>query len=379
VFYSRTTLSSGITDLYETYDFKVRRTETGDVVMTWRRSGRRIPRPNPKAHVTGRTAAKAAVLVFLLSLSWCLRAQDNRVLGVLPWNGHKAALSLTFDDGLSAQLDVAVPEMNKRQLRGTFFLVPNNLERLDDWKKLPADGDEIGNHTLTHAHLAELSAEQRTNEVEYGKEYLERAFTAPVRTFAYPYEETTSDVESTVSRYSFMARGSGNLYYMTPDSNVDWYNVSSQVARSSYQFGVYETWIDRDIQLGAWTILQFHGLEGFALGYEPVSVQTFRNVLDYVNGQQSQGLWVAPFGEVGAYFRGQRIFEQAEVTQRRGEFIYDWELPEGFPHGVVLKAKLNGSGRVFRHKKEIIPDGKGVYSIPLDCREIFVVPDKKHE
>ena len=346
--------------------------------MTWPRSAWRIPRPSHRGNVDRRIKAIATVFAFILLLPCCVRAQDKHVLDVLPWNGHKAALSLTFDDGLLAQLDLALPEMKKRQLRGTFFLVPNNLERLDDWKKLPAAGDEVGNHTLTHAHLAELRVEQRTIEVEYGKVYLERTFAAPVQTFAYPYEETTSDVESTVSRFSFMARGSGNLYYMTPESKVDWYNVSSQAARTSYGFTVYKNWIDQDLQLGAWTIVQFHGLEGFAMGYEPVAAQTFRDVLDYVKAEQSEGLWVAPFGEVGAYFRGEKIFEQAEVKHRNAEFVYDWDLPEGFPRGVVLKTKLNGRGRVFRHKKEIVPDVNGVYPIPLDCGEIFVVLDKRH-
>ena len=360
-----------------THDLKLGEPKKGDVVMTCPGSAWRIPRPSQKANVGGRIRAIATALALLLFLPWCARGQNGRPLTVLPWNGHKAALSLTFDDGLTAQLELAIPEMNKRQLRGTFFLVPNNLERLDDWKRLLAAGEEVGNHTLTHAHLVELTAEQRTMEVEYGKEYLERAFGAPVRTFAYPYEETSSDVKSTVSRYSFIARGSGNLYYMTPASNVDWYNVSSQVVKASYDLGVYESWIDRDVDLGAWTILQFHGLEGFPRGYEPVSAQTFRNVLDYLKAQESQGLWVAPFGEVGAYFRAQKIFEQAEVTQAPYGITYDWNLPEGFPRDVILKARLNGRGRVYRHKKEILPDANGTYSIPLDCGEIFVVLDKK--
>ena len=315
-------------------------------------------------------------LVGFLLLPCFARAQGKHVLTVLPWDGHKAALSLTFDDGLAAQLDLAVPEMNKRQLRGTFFLVPKNLERLDEWRKLVVVGDEVGNHTFSHAHLPDLRSQERIVEIADGKQSLERTFAAPVQTFAYPYEETNSEVESAVSRYSFMARGASHLYYMTPESDVDWYNVSSQIARASYDFAIYENWIDQDIQLEAWTVLQFHGMEGFARGYEPVPVQTFRNVLDYVKDQQSQGLWVAPFGEVGAYFRGQKIFEQAEVKHRRREYRYDWDLPEGFPRGVLLKAKLNGRGRVFRHKKEILPDSQGVYSIPLDCGEIFVVMDK---
>jgi hypothetical protein len=89
-------------------------------------------------------------------------------------------------------------------------------------------------------------------------------------------------------------------------------------------------------------------------------------------------VWVAPFGEVGSYFRGSQIFESATVKHRNGEYVFDWTLPTGFPRGVVLKVRLNGRGRVFKHKQEIFPD-KGVYSVPLDCGEIFVVLEDHRE
>ena len=59
---------------------------------------------------------------------------------VLPWNGSPAAFSLTFDDGDPSHLDVAVPELDKRGLKGTFFLIANQLPREEEWRKLPAAG-----------------------------------------------------------------------------------------------------------------------------------------------------------------------------------------------------------------------------------------------
>ncbi|MDT7892902.1 MAG: polysaccharide deacetylase family protein, partial [Armatimonadota bacterium] len=38
--------------------------------------------------------------------------------------GCRAAVSLTFDDGLKSQLEVAVPLLNDRGLRATFYLNP---------------------------------------------------------------------------------------------------------------------------------------------------------------------------------------------------------------------------------------------------------------
>jgi peptidoglycan/xylan/chitin deacetylase (PgdA/CDA1 family) len=56
----------------------------------------------------------------------CCWAQTP-TLQVLPWNGHRAAVSLTFDDADSVQLDRIVPLLNRHHLRGTFFLTVSKL------------------------------------------------------------------------------------------------------------------------------------------------------------------------------------------------------------------------------------------------------------
>lgn len=72
--------------------------------------------------------------------------------------GCRAAVSLTFDDGLKSQLEVAVPLLNDRGLRATFYLNPRGTtpesddwrERWAAWKKVAEQGHELGNHSLTH-------------------------------------------------------------------------------------------------------------------------------------------------------------------------------------------------------------------------------------
>ncbi len=89
---------------------------------------------------------------FILALLFPLVSSAKDVpFEVLPWNGYKAALSLTYDDGDPCHLDVAVPEMAKRKLRGTFYLIAGNLTRADEWKKAAIFDQEIGNHTMTPA------------------------------------------------------------------------------------------------------------------------------------------------------------------------------------------------------------------------------------
>src|SRR3990172_4942975 len=62
------------------------------------------------------------------------------------WKPHRGAVSLTFDDALACQLEKAVPEMDKRQIRGTFYLHAGGKgwqERLQPWGPVGRSGHEI--------------------------------------------------------------------------------------------------------------------------------------------------------------------------------------------------------------------------------------------
>src|SRR5438105_15428605 len=96
-----------------------------------------------------------ASLVCGLFFSHCFAQTET--LQVLPWDGHSAAMSLTFDDASPVHSDVAVPELNKRHLRATFFVTVSKLTRLDDWRRAQAQGHEIGNHSVNQAHATTMT------------------------------------------------------------------------------------------------------------------------------------------------------------------------------------------------------------------------------
>lgn len=67
---------------------------------------------------------------------------------------NKVAISLSYDDALNSQLDNALPALNKRGLKASFYVVPLSeafKNRLEEWKTLAKQGHELGNHTLFHA------------------------------------------------------------------------------------------------------------------------------------------------------------------------------------------------------------------------------------
>ncbi len=298
-------------------------------------------------------------------------------LRVLPWNDHLAAVSLTFDDARAVHLDVAVPELNKRHLNATFFLIVSKLTRLDDWRRAQAEGHEIGNHSVTHEHAAVLTRASEELEVEDAKKFLDSNFNSNISIFAYPYSELSPGLVHWVKRYDFAARGwrgYSDSPYITSDAEPDWYNLPSQPAYTRYDAAVYRSWIDKAFAMHAWTTLQIHGIGDPSTGFEPIPTGTFLTLLDDLRAQQSNGLWVAPFGTVAGYLRAQKILEAAKPQLQNGEQQYVWKVPGAFPTGVVLKTVIQAGAHphVYQGKRELHANKAGVYSVSFDSGELTI-------
>ena len=67
-------------------------------------------------------------------------------------DGKKAAVCMSYDDGIISHLDHAIPDLNAAGFRGTFYLMGNNLrpEMVTAWRDAAAQGHELGCHSLFH-------------------------------------------------------------------------------------------------------------------------------------------------------------------------------------------------------------------------------------
>ncbi|HEX7896933.1 MAG TPA: polysaccharide deacetylase family protein [Planctomycetota bacterium] len=116
----------------------------------------------------------------------------------------KKGVAITFDDGFLDCMEFALPVLAERKLTATFFIVATSLgstdawnrntpfpeERvmgLDDLKRLRDAGMEIGSHSLTHQTPLTRA------EVVDSRRLLEEKLGVPVRHFAYPRGEWTSE------------------------------------------------------------------------------------------------------------------------------------------------------------------------------------------
>jgi peptidoglycan/xylan/chitin deacetylase (PgdA/CDA1 family) len=315
------------------------------------------------------------ILIASLLLGCC--SAQTSTLRVLPWNNHVAALSLTFDDSRAVHLDVAAPELNKRHLRGTFFLIISKTTRIDDWRRVQSAGHEIGNHSVSHEHAAELNQDTNELQVEDAKRFLDSNFRSDIISFAYPYTEVSPGLQYWVKRYDIAARGGrgdGSQVYIKSDVQPDWYELPSQPSYTKYDTATYQGWIEKDLSFKAWTIVQIHGIGDPSTGFEPIPSSTFTKFLDDVKAAEARGLWVAPFGEVAAYFRAQKILEAVQPQVASGVKRFSWQVPTPFPHGVVVKVAINDAThvRLFQEGHEVRRNKDGAYPVSFDSRELVV-------
>jgi peptidoglycan/xylan/chitin deacetylase (PgdA/CDA1 family) len=99
---------------------------------------------------------------------------------------------LSFDDSQGSQITTGVPELAKRSMRATFFVMtvplgkPNWMSR-DDVKRLHDAGHTVAAHTYDHHRADRYTGADWDTQLVKPRAELEGIVGAPVRHFAYPY------------------------------------------------------------------------------------------------------------------------------------------------------------------------------------------------
>lgn len=289
---------------------------------------------------------------------------------VLPWNGLKSALSLTFDDGNPVHVDFVVPELAKRGLRATFYVMAGLLEHPERWMGILGSGQEIGNHSLDHPRAAGLSPGQEQLQTGGARKKLEDLFGRPIHSFAYPYAEITPTLRKAVGASHLLGRGGNrSAFYMKPDSEPDFLDIPSQVLLTDTPYEIYQDWVEENQKQGSWTVLQLHGIEGAATGWQPMRLKDFHRLMDLLVASQKE-TWVAPFSDIGAYWLAQKTLEKSVPLQEEGKTILAWEKPSHFPTGMRLKFNLGRSLRASQYGKTLEPGTNGLHILDFDAKDI---------
>jgi peptidoglycan/xylan/chitin deacetylase (PgdA/CDA1 family) len=229
-------------------------------------------------------------------------------------NGARAAVSLTYDDGLNSQLDNAVPELNRHDLKATFFLTEYNIQwRLAEWEALARQGHEVANHTMTHpCALSGLKGPRfERREIDRMDSFLDENFGADrQRTFAYPCGYLGvghGDRRERYARYRRILERDGVIAARTTAGGP---NRPAQAAADPLHLHGFEPTYDGDltgpamrylndtVAQGGWAILVFHDVLPHWHADGDASVATHAKILARI---AALDVWCAPMGQVFDY------------------------------------------------------------------------------
>ena len=272
----------------------------------------------------------------------------------------KSAFSFTFDDGLQSQYDNVRPVMNTYGFHATYFLIssalvdsPPLIWRYGTWpefQQLAAEGNEIGDHTVTHQDLTKLPVGNETTpgtityELYQSKLTIEQKIPGiKLTTLAYPFCTYNDSVEDVAKLYYASARSCGSYTDSSTITGMNWYSVGSGDIRFDQprntlsddqdEFNNYTNILqNQTIANGMWTVFLAHEVVPFAdiasgaasSLYYPVSKEWLDQLCQWIKQKSDSNLvWVETFGNVTRYIKERQNFSYNLLTSNNSEIQFN--------------------------------------------------------
>jgi peptidoglycan/xylan/chitin deacetylase (PgdA/CDA1 family) len=251
---------------------------------------------------------KAIVILAFTCTAFATSAQSKG-----SWSGKKCAVVLTYDDALNVHLDNVMPALDSLGLRATFYITaaaPGSKNRINDWKKAAAKGNELGNHTLFHPcignqpgrswvspeyDLSTYSLKRVLDELRMTNVFLQSIDGKKKRTFAYPCGDMTVRDTSYVEaiRNDFVAARGVASKILQPNSidrdNVSCFAIDGHTAEQMIAL------VCQAMEQKGLIVFLFHGVGG-EHGIN-VSRKEHSKLLGFLK-ENKKDIWVAPLVEV---------------------------------------------------------------------------------
>ncbi len=226
------------------------------------------------------------------------------------WPAHKTAVIVpTYDDALTSQLNIAIPQLDSTHLTGTFFLTGNlNNAAIKKCRIVGSKRYELANHTLYHPCLSTTVKSDQANasenysvyaiirEISMMNNLLFALDGKTTRTYAYSCTETTVRGVS----YIDSLRRSGLIKYariganadviVTDLKNIDPFLVPSWGLpgnNTGTELIAFKKKVQKNRSIG---IFMFHGVGG---DYITTPAAAHKNLLKYL--EKHPEIWVATF------------------------------------------------------------------------------------
>lgn len=302
----------------------------------------------------GNSTNRLTATVFLLLSAFSVALAQK--VSLAPYHGgRQAALSLTFDDGLSDQYTLAYPELRRRGLRATFAIIgskvggkmrskQDGIEGTDGtpcmtWdmlREMTANGMEITSHGWSHQAVTRLDKESLRYEVQHNDTVIYEQTGQFPRTFFYPGN----------------AKSDACIAFCEQD-RVGSRTFQTSIGSKRDTMWLYR-WVEGLIAQGEWGVGMTHGI---ACGYDHFKdPQVMWAFLDYLTERQDR-VWVAPFCEVAAYVK-ERKHTQLAVSKTGGRLL--------------VKPVCMIDARLFRQPLTMVVEGDAPLHVIQDGKELNV-------
>jgi len=136
-------------------------------------------------------------------------------------------VALTFDDGPDPLFTPRLLEILRREgVTATFFVIASRAAAHPDLvRQMLAEGHEVGNHTLSHARLTDLSEVMVRHEILEAQRILETITGERVRLFRPPYGRINESI------FQVVQEEAGLTTVMWSVDSRDWEGISARAIR----------------------------------------------------------------------------------------------------------------------------------------------------
>ncbi|MDI6450382.1 polysaccharide deacetylase family protein [Anaerobaca lacustris] len=279
-----------------------------------------------------RPVVSAAMLCVFVSIeagllaNQAISASGPSASDVFRWPaGQQGAVTLSYDDAIVSHFESVAPQLEKAQLRGTFYIQidsPGFRLHTDAWRKVARAGHELGNHSLFHPcrkdrpdehtwlsddyNLSKYTPDRWLGEMRIANLVLQLIDGRTERTFGNtccnnhvgPLDDRTS-LEKLIPRLFVGARGE---YVSRPIDPLNAnFTAVGHYSGDSKSFEQLRSEIESAVRKGQWIFYMFHGVgEGTHSLY--IDAHEHRKLVEYLAANKDR-IWTAPAIDVIGYLK----------------------------------------------------------------------------
>jgi len=316
---------------------------------------------------------KFFLFFLLLSLYGEIFAQSKIQGRIANWEDNKrAAVSITFDDWSIGHYERAIPELNRRNMPGTFYAVIDYIG--SKWNNVlngVSSGHEIGSHTATHCCKGGIPSNSYSTEVLGAKTTFEKNG-VKINTFCYPYGAAydNSELNNYIRESGHIAARScqgpdkkSNSYDFAT-TEIDYYRLTTACIENYYtqvktnntqaQFleltpsdiVKYTKLITDVISGGGLLTFTYHGIADNEFAWANLPMDVFNQYLDILEGYRKD-LWITTVANAVKYHRQIKsgaLLEEV-VAPANGRWIvkltHGLNDKETYNHPLTIMLKMN--------------------------------------